>query len=247
MKDAYGLYEDFFGAERLRDWARAAVTRQSLRRFTCPPDRAEWERVCYESGRLVLPDVRLVCGRCENSLFPKSLLNRFDRAERYCMVCAKSGEEEALFGAGLSLAAFQLDLWQHGTASCVVDMPVRHTLSVPAGFRPVCLMALGKVDPFPDRTAPLRRRRAMEKTCEELETYPAWARKAAAGLQIAPSRNNAQPWRLTFRDGELQLWTETDDSPDAGIAALYTACALADTPHETSLFNDGPVAVFRKK
>jgi nitroreductase len=70
-----------------------------------------------------------------------------------------------------------------------------------------------------------RSRLALDEIAPGSDSWPSWAREAAAAVRLAPSGSNRQPWRLRFEDGALVLASAPDPywtAPmDLGVAMLH--------------------------
>ncbi len=72
-----------------------------------------------------------------------------------------------------------------------------------------------------------KRRKGVGEFAPGSDTWPAWARAAAAAVRVAPSAMHRQPWRLRLEDGALVVSSDGLDTPkvskrlDCGIAMLH--------------------------
>lgn len=230
--DSCALNGFFAPAQRARFLA-AVSKRQSIRKFSAPPDIAQKSALNYAAARVCLPGVRIEMGEGEpEKIFRKlPLVGSVSGTTRYAAIIMDEQEPLAHLHAGISGEAFVLEAVSLGLGTCWLASFKRSGVDIPLGDyeRIAAIIALGIPDEEPDGN---RRKKLTEICTGDPTAWPLWAYNAAECVRFAPSAMNLQPWRLSFAGRTLVLSRTNFGGPlDLGIALLHMSLGVGEKDH----------------
>jgi hypothetical protein len=224
----------FYTPTQLARWQEVITKRASCRLFTAPPDVAQKSALEYASARVCLPGIRIALMECEPARMFRPQLHhkRIRGATRCAAVIASDASPHAALYAGISGEAFVLETQSLGLGSCWVTGGFRRSacdIYLKPNEKILAVIPVGIAE---TGNRP-RRRKPLARICtSDAAKWPLWAYSAAEAVRWAPSKGNAQPWRLSQSGRSLMLSGRIPASLPFGIAMLHMEAALKGTPHQ---------------
>lgn len=223
-------WEGFFSSHMLKRWYGAIAQRFSCRWFVGEADIQQKSALAYVAGRTELPGVRIAFANCEGKhpFAPVPLWPGIEGAQQYAAVIEDEAIENVRLHSGIAGEALCLEASLLGLGSCWIGGSFRRSqvdIPLKPGERIAALIPFGV--PQDPEGASERRRKPLSALClDDAAAWPLWAYEAAEAVRAAPSRLNAQPWRMSFSGSTFMLSGRGFGSIDYGIAILHIACAL---------------------